>query len=105
MPGTRWLTFDCYGTIADWNTCMLGALEPIAGVHAAPLLASYHRAESILEATPQWRPYRDILTGGLGLAARRIAVFAAGLNQRSRQREQSIKAHGARLPVFHLTPR
>jgi 2-haloacid dehalogenase len=50
MPGTRWLTFDCYGTIADWNTCMLGALDPVAGVQAAPLLAAYHRAESILEA-------------------------------------------------------
>jgi 2-haloacid dehalogenase len=70
MPGTRWLTFDCYGTIADWNTCMLGALEPVAGTHAESLLAAYHRAEAILEAGPQWRPYRDILTEGLGLAAR-----------------------------------
>ena len=26
MAATRWLTFDCYGTIADWNSCMLGAL-------------------------------------------------------------------------------
>jgi 2-haloacid dehalogenase len=74
MPGTRWLTFDCYGTIADWNTCMLEVLEPIAGVHAAPLLAAYHRAESILEAGPRWRPYRDILTDALALAARRIGV-------------------------------
>ena len=40
MPGTRWLTFDCYGTIADWNACMLGALQPIAGAHAASLLAA-----------------------------------------------------------------
>jgi 2-haloacid dehalogenase len=70
MPGTRWLTFDCYGTIADWNTCMLGALHPVAGGQAASLLAAYHRAESILEAGPAWRPYREILTDGLGLAAR-----------------------------------
>jgi 2-haloacid dehalogenase len=74
MPGTRWLTFDCYGTIADWNTCMLGALEPVAGTHAESLLSAYHRAEAILEAGPQWRPYRDILTDGLGLAARRTGV-------------------------------
>ena len=33
---------------------------------AASLLAAYHRAESILEAGPQWRPYREILTDGLG---------------------------------------
>jgi len=71
MPGNRWLTFDCYGTIADWNTCMLGALQPIAGANAASLLSAYHRAESILEAGPAWRQYRDVLRDGLVLAARR----------------------------------
>jgi len=74
MTGTRWLTFDCYGTIADWNACMLGALQPLAGVNAVPLLGAYHGAESILEAGPSWRPYRDILTDGLALAARRAGV-------------------------------
>ena len=77
MPDTRWLTFDCYGTIADWNACMLGALKPIAGPNADPLLAAYHQAESILEAEASWRPYRDILTDGLGLAARRTGVAVA----------------------------
>ena len=74
MPGDRWLTFDCYGTIADWNTCMLGALEPVAGVNAAPLLSAYHRAESILEAGPRWAPYRSILSDGLRLASRRTGL-------------------------------
>jgi len=74
MPGTRWLTFDCYGTIADWNTCMLGALRPIAGAHAESLLAAYHKAESIIEALPQWRPYREVLTDALALAARRVGI-------------------------------
>jgi 2-haloacid dehalogenase len=74
MPGIRWLTFDCYGTIADWNSCMLSALQPIAGANAAPLLGAYHRAESILEAGPSWRQYRDVLRDGLGLAASRVGV-------------------------------
>jgi 2-haloacid dehalogenase len=74
MPSPRWLTFDCYGTLADWNTCMLGALEPAAGADAASLLTAYHRAESILEARPRWQPYRDILTEALGLAARRTGI-------------------------------
>jgi len=79
MAGTRWLTFDCYGTIADWNSCMLSALEPVAGPNADALLAAYHRAESILEAGPGWRPYREILTEGLALAAERTGVaLAAG---------------------------
>jgi 2-haloacid dehalogenase len=74
MAATRWLTFDCYGTIADWNSCMLSALEPVAGASSGALLAAYHRAEAILEAGPQWRPYREILTDGLTLAARRTGI-------------------------------
>jgi 2-haloacid dehalogenase len=53
---------------------MLSALEPVAGAQAAALLAAYHRSESILEAGPQWRPYREILTEGLALAAQRTGV-------------------------------
>ena len=74
MAGDKWLTFDCYGTIADWNTCMREALEPVAGEAAAALLAAYHQAELVLEADPSWRPYRDVLTEGLALAARRSGV-------------------------------
>jgi len=77
MAGDRWLTFDCYGTIADWNTCMRQALEPVAGDRAAALLTAYHQAELIFEAMP-WRPYREVLTDGLALAARRAGVPLAG---------------------------
>ncbi len=74
MAGDRWLTFDCYGTIADWNTCMRGALETVAGARAPALLTAYHQAELVLEGSPSWRPYRDILTAGLRLAARQVGV-------------------------------
>jgi 2-haloacid dehalogenase len=94
MPGTRWLTFDCYGTIADWNTCMLGALQPIAGAHAETLLAAYHKAESIIEALPQWRPYRDVLTDALALAARR-----SGVSVRPEQAVAFVEAWPS-MPVF-----
>ena len=66
MGGDRWLTFDCYGTIADWNTCMRQALEPVAGDHAPALLTAYHQAELIFEAE-QWRPY----SGGRALLMRK----------------------------------
>ena len=94
VPGTRWLTFDCYGTIADWNTSMLGALEPIAGTHAADLLATYHLAESIIEAGPQWRPYRDVLDDGLRLAARRSGVAV------SSEQAGAFAAAWPQMPVF-----
>jgi 2-haloacid dehalogenase len=94
MPGTRWLTFDCYGTIADWNTCMLGALDQVAGAQSAPLLAAYHRTGPILEALPEWRPYREVLTDGLRLAAQRIG-FALGDEQAS-----AFVAAWPTMPVF-----
>ena len=74
MTGDRWLTFDCYGTIADWKTCMYGALEPVVGAPAMALLNTYHQAELVLEAGPSWRPYRDVLSSGLRWAARRLGV-------------------------------
>jgi 2-haloacid dehalogenase len=70
----KWLTFDCYGTIADWNTGMGGALEAVAGTDARQLLTAYHQAELELEAGPGWMPYREVLTAGLAWAARRTAI-------------------------------
>src|SRR5215469_15962553 len=73
----RWLTFDCYGTVADWNTCMSGALAGLAGVSGADarrLLGAYHQAELEIEAGPGWRPYREVLTAGLARAAARERV-------------------------------
>ena len=65
----KWLTFDCYGTIADWNTGMGGPLEKVAGRDTGRLLTAYHQAELELEAGPGWTPYREVLTAGLASAA------------------------------------
>ena len=73
----KWLTFDCYGTVADWNTCMSGALAAIADVSGSDpgrLLAAYHQAELEIEAGPGWRPYREVLTAGLTRAAEREGI-------------------------------
>jgi 2-haloacid dehalogenase len=74
MADDRWLTFDCYGTIADWNTCMREAVEPVVGAAAPALLTTYHQAELTLEAGPSWRPYREILSSGLRWAALRLEL-------------------------------
>ncbi len=70
----KWLTFDCYGTIADWDACLGGALRDVAGADAGRLLAAYHRAELELEAGPGWTPYREVLTAGLARAAGREGI-------------------------------
>ena len=78
MANDRWLTFDCYGTIADWNACMRAALAPAAGSSAPLLLTAYHQAELTLEAGPSYRPYRDVLAAGLRIAARRLGIKLFG---------------------------
>ncbi len=73
MPD-RWLTFDCYGTIADWTTGMARALEKHVGPDAGRLLSAYYQAEFELEAGPGWMPYREVLTAGLASAARHEGI-------------------------------
>jgi 2-haloacid dehalogenase len=94
MAGDRWLTFDCYGTIADWNAGMLAALAAVAGDQGQALLAAYHRAELVLEAGPAWLPYREVLTTGLRMAALRAGVrLAPGT-------ESALVSGWPQLPVF-----
>jgi len=61
------LTFDCYGTLIDWEQGILTAVQSMfarRGVSAGPesILQSYVRHEARLEAQG-WKPYRDILRG------------------------------------------
>lgn len=50
------LTFDCYGTLIDWERGILDAL----GTDDPAMLDRYHDIEAQLERTA-WRPYREIL--------------------------------------------
>jgi len=48
---TRWATFDCYGTLIDWNAGIGGVLERLFGAERTPdLLARYHRLEPEVQA-------------------------------------------------------
>src|SRR5918992_3743680 len=58
---TRWATFDCYGTLIDWNAGIGRELERVFGVDAAPrMLKRYHELEPRFE-TDGYRPYREVL--------------------------------------------
>jgi 2-haloacid dehalogenase len=61
MAAPRWATFDCYGTLVDWNLGIRRECERVFGVEAAPrLLERYHELEPKIEAE-QYRPYREVL--------------------------------------------
>jgi 2-haloalkanoic acid dehalogenase type II len=58
----RWATFDCYGTLIDWNGGIRGQLARVFGEERADaLLARYHVLEPMLEADGM-RSYREVLT-------------------------------------------
>src|SRR5947207_4744376 len=61
----RCLTFDCYGTMIDWESGILAALRPIVQAHGATatdadLLRHYAELESAAERGP-YIPYREVL--------------------------------------------
>ena len=62
----RWATFDCYGTLVDWNAGLAGALGD------ASLLARYHEVEPVVQAETPGLSYREVLRE----SARRLGVDA-----------------------------
>jgi 2-haloalkanoic acid dehalogenase type II len=65
------LTFDCYGTLIDWEAGILAALRPWTAAHRVEvddeeLLAAFGRAESRRQAAQPTAPYPEILAGVLG---------------------------------------
>jgi 2-haloacid dehalogenase len=59
------LTFDCYGTLIDWETGILSALHPILSAHRktlddATLLKLYGDFEQLAEEG-EFHPYRQVL--------------------------------------------
>lgn len=61
------LTFDCYGTLIDWEAGILSALRPVLAAHGVhrddeALLALYAQIES-QKQDATYRPYRTVLAG------------------------------------------
>ena len=86
------LTFDCYGTLIDWERGILNALQPVLAPRASipsedELLELYAQHEAELEAGP-YLAYREVVAGSLRAARGRprprgvdeeTAAFAAAV--------------------------
>ena len=67
----RWATFDCYGTLVDWNGGIRAQLERLFGVERADeLLVRYHELEPEIQAESPGISYREVLT----IALERLAA-------------------------------
>src|SRR5436305_11409008 len=95
----RLITFDCYGTLIDWENGMLAALRPLLSRPLLPkdgrrvsdlqILELYGEIEAELEAGP-FLPYRQVLTQaareigcrlGIEVSAEDSSAFAESLTR------------------------
>ncbi len=67
----RWASFDCYGTLIDWNAGIRTELARIFGEPDADrLLSRYHQLEPRLQEDDPTLPYREVMAGVLAELAR-----------------------------------
>jgi 2-haloacid dehalogenase len=74
----RLITFDCYGTLIDWENGMLAALRPLLSrdgrkVPDLQILELYGEIEAELESGP-YLPYRQVLAQAAQKIGRRLAI-------------------------------
>ncbi|MCU0484413.1 MAG: haloacid dehalogenase [Chloroflexi bacterium] len=72
------LTFDCYGTLIDWEAGIAGGLRAVLGprgiaVGDEDLLERYARHEAAVEAGP-YTPYREVLARSLRRVCAELGV-------------------------------
>src|SRR3954470_7248389 len=62
----RWATFDCYGTLIDWNGGIGRELERLFGPNeAGEKLRRYHELEPEIQREDPSRSYRDVMATAL----------------------------------------
>jgi 2-haloacid dehalogenase len=76
------LTFDCYGTLIDWERGLLDAFQPLLsafdlGLTPDGLLERYARHEAEIEAGP-YRRYRDVVAAAAQGVCAELGVDASG---------------------------
>jgi 2-haloalkanoic acid dehalogenase type II len=95
----RALSFDCYGTLIDWETGLANELTPWAMAHGIDvsrdeLLTAFARVETDIEAEYPDQPYPLVLAAALQRVAAEFGVTA------SESERQTFGASVGRWPAF-----
>ena len=92
----RWATFDCYGTLVDWNAGIGAELGRAFGEDRAPeLLARYHVLEPRIQRERPEASYREVMASVLAELAAEAGVSPAALD---------LDALGRSLPGWPVFP-
>jgi 2-haloacid dehalogenase len=100
-----WLTFDCYGTLIQWDEGLVAAVDAIlatkgtSGVSAQRLISVYDHYEHALEAERPHRSFRAVAGQALGMAMRDL-----GLDYQDRDMETLTSRISAMPPFQEVVP-
>jgi 2-haloacid dehalogenase len=109
----RWATFDCYGTLIDWNGGIRRELARLFGEERADAqLERYHDVEPALQVGGE-RTYREVMTEalrGLGAPGEEEHALAAALPTWQPFPEvhaalEEARSHGWKLAILSNTDR
>jgi 2-haloacid dehalogenase len=110
----RWATFDCYGTLIDWNGGIGRELERLFGAgRVGELLRAYHELEPQVQREDQTRSYRGVMAvtlARLGAPDQEQDALGRSLPGWEPFAEvpaalEEARAHGWRLAVLSNTDR
>jgi 2-haloacid dehalogenase len=91
----RWLTFDCFGTLIDWQHGIATSAELLWPGRGADVLDAYHRHENAVQVEQPALRYRAVMTEAL-----RRAAADAGLPLS----DDDASVLGATIPYWPLFP-
>ena len=91
---TRWITFDCFGTLVDWNSGFSAILTPFSSNQTSELMRAYHKFERAVEAERPYRPYREVLVSSLLRASREIGLALSETDART------LPQSWGRMPLY-----
>jgi 2-haloacid dehalogenase len=99
VDGARWATFDCYGTLVDWDAGIGAELERLFGADQKHrLLGRYHEIEPCVERAHPAARYGDVMA----------EVLVQLANEAGRQlapgEEQALARSLPKWPVFPEVP-
>jgi 2-haloacid dehalogenase len=112
--GERWASFDCYGTLIDWNGGIGRELERLFGAaRAGELLRAYHEHEREIQREDPSRSYREVMAialARLGAPAEEQDALGRSLPNWDAFAEvpqalEEARARGWRLAVLSNTDR
>jgi 2-haloacid dehalogenase len=92
----RWASFDCYGTLVDWNTGIRAELERLLGeADGERLLERYHEVEPRVQRERPEASYREVMASVLAELASESGVELP---------EEERDALGRSLPGWPVFP-